>query len=105
MRQFDGLNGQFVGQMSRILNLNTVIENSDSDTSAGRIQLAVAQGIGQRLAQRLKGNLQLLFTVKAFSEAARIDSGRARAVMKVMERRGVLVRLGKEGRAVTWGRV
>ena len=46
-----------------------------------------------------------VFTVKAFSEAARIDNGRARAVMKVMERRGVLVQLGKEGRAVTWGRV
>lgn len=45
------------------------------------------------------------FTVKAFSEAARIDDGRARAVMKVMERRGVLRQLGKEGRAMTWGRV
>ena len=45
------------------------------------------------------------FTVKAFSEAARIEDGRARAVMKVMERRGVLRQLGKKGRAMTWGRV
>ena len=44
------------------------------------------------------------FTVRAFSEAARIGERKARAVMKVMERRGVLVPLGKAGRAMLWGR-
>lgn len=44
------------------------------------------------------------FTVRAFAEKARIGTGIARAVMKVMERRGVLAAAGKEGRAVTFAR-
>ena len=45
------------------------------------------------------------FTVKAFAQAALIGTEKARAVMKVMEKRGVLCALGKEGRSVIWSRM
>ena len=44
------------------------------------------------------------FTVRRFADAAKIGTDVARAVMKVMERRGVLGALGKEGRSMTYGR-
>ena len=44
------------------------------------------------------------FTVKAFAEAAKIGRDRVRAVLKVMEARGVVVRAGKEGNAILYGR-
>lgn len=44
------------------------------------------------------------FTVRDFASAAKIGTEAARAVMKVMERRGVLGPLGKSGRSMTYGR-
>lgn len=45
------------------------------------------------------------FTVKEFAKAARTRAETARAAMKVLEKRGVLVPVGRAGRAVTYGRI
>lgn len=45
------------------------------------------------------------FTVKEFAKAARTRTETARAAMKVLEKRGVLIPVGRAGRAVTYGRI
>ena len=45
------------------------------------------------------------FTVKDFANGARIDEDTARAVVKVMEARGVIEKLGKKGRSFVYSRV
>lgn len=44
------------------------------------------------------------FTVKDFARGAKIDTGVARAVIKVMEERGVIVKKGKSGRSFIYSR-
>ena len=44
------------------------------------------------------------FTVKDFARGAKIDTGTARAVMKVMEARGVIEKSGKSGRSFIYSR-
>ncbi|MBE6625919.1 MAG: hypothetical protein E7628_01880 [Ruminococcaceae bacterium] len=44
------------------------------------------------------------FTVKDFARGAKIDTGVARAVVKVMEARGVIEKIGKSGRSFIYSR-
>ena len=65
MRSLDGLNGQFVWQMARILNLYPIIIDGDAYGTACTMEHPVTKGICQCLTQCFSRNLQFLFSRKA----------------------------------------
>ena len=65
MRLFDGLSSQFLWQMTRILNLDTVIVYGYAHRTTCIVEISMAESVCQRFPQSFSRNLQFLFSRKA----------------------------------------
>lgn len=65
MRLFDGLGSQFLWQMTRVLNLDTVIVYGNTNRTTCIVEKSMAESICQSFSQSFSRNFQLLFSRKA----------------------------------------